>query len=69
VKESNQSEESTVLGFDIERDFCKLEFFRNPKEEGGEDWRGFSVFFFFQFDFGAFGVFGVKSETGGFRAL
>lgn len=47
VKESNQSEESTVLGFDIERDFCKLEFFRNPEEEGGGDWRGFLVFFFF----------------------
>lgn len=47
VKESNQSEESTVLGFDIERDFCKLEFFRNPKEGGGGDWRGFLVFFFF----------------------
>jgi len=50
VKESNQSEESTVLGFDIERDFCKLEFFRNPKEEGLRRRRlerVFSFFFFF----------------------
>ena len=46
VKESNQSEESTVLGFDIEREFCKFEFFLNPANEGGEDWGGFLASFF-----------------------
>lgn len=50
VKESNQSEESTVLGFDIERDFCKLEFFRNPNEEGLRRRRLERVFSFFFFN-------------------
>lgn len=44
-------------------------FFETLKRKEEKIGEGFQFFFFFQFDFGAFGVFGVKSETGGFRAL